>query len=123
MKKDWQIFQGQNSKGLASGPKQKKNDTFGQESKIGLYRKARHAGNIDPFYPPHWTFFCNCDEICKQMLLKTKANDKTSRMTDKRLALCFTKHELVGEESLSISIGNSSGTTHLWIAQREYGRK
>ena len=70
----------------------KKTDSFGQESKVGLYRKARYGRVVDPLYPPHWTFFVNCDEICKQMLLKTFANDIDSRMTEKRLQLTFTKH-------------------------------
>lgn len=68
----------------------KKDYSFGQESKIGLYRRARY-GVVDP-YIPHWSHLVNCDEICKQMLLKTKINDNTERMTEKRLQLVLTYH-------------------------------
>ena len=71
----------------------KKDDSFGQESKIGLYRKARHESSLDdPNYLPHWTCLVNCDEICKVMLSKTKIDDIASRMTEKRLALTLTFH-------------------------------
>ncbi len=68
----------------------KKDYSFGQESKIGLYRRARY-GVVDP-YIPHWSHLVNCDEICKQMLLKTKINNITERMTEKRLQLVLTYH-------------------------------
>lgn len=68
----------------------KKDYSFGQESKIGLYRRARY-GIVDP-YIPHWSHLVNCDEICKQMLLKTKINDITERMAEKRLQLVLTYH-------------------------------
>lgn len=37
----------------------KKDDSFGQKSKVGLYRKARYGGVVDPSYPPHWICICN----------------------------------------------------------------
>ena len=69
----------------------KKDQTFGQESKVGLYRRARY-GHTAAQCLPHWTFLVNCDEICKQMLLKTLADDDSQRMTEKRLHLALTKH-------------------------------
>ncbi len=70
----------------------KKDHNFGQESKVGLYRRARYGASETSLYPPHWTFLVNCDEICKQMLLKTFADDDDHRMTEKRLHLVLTKH-------------------------------
>jgi hypothetical protein len=95
----------------------KKDDSFGQESKVGLYRKARYGGVVDPSYPPHWIFICNCDEICKQMLLKTKAkaNDLSSRMMEKRLSLSFTKHA-VGR--VMENQGTWIGATGLWVEMK-----
>ncbi len=69
-----------------------KDHNFGQESKVGLYRRARYRLSESSPYPPHWTFLVNCDEICKQMLRKTLANDDENRMTEKRLHLVLTKH-------------------------------
>ena len=47
-----------------------KSDTFGVESKIGLYRVARYGP--DATGTPHWTFLINCDSICKNMMNETK---------------------------------------------------
>ena len=43
----------------------RKSDTFGVESKIGLYRVAWYGP--DATGTPHWTFLINCDSICKRM--------------------------------------------------------
>ena len=40
---------------------QGKDDSFGQETKIGLYRTARHGKSQ---FTPHWTTRMNCEEIC-----------------------------------------------------------
>ena len=70
-----------------------KSDTFGVESKVGLYRVARYgpdgAGGV-----PHWTFLINCDIICKNMMNKTKTDDVYNCLTAKRLALVMNKHSV-----------------------------
>lgn len=68
----------------------KKSDTFGVESKIGLYRVARHGR--DASGTPHWSCLINCDEICKNMMYATKTDDTYNDLTSKRLALLFNKH-------------------------------
>ena len=62
-----------------------KDHNFEQESKVVLYRRARYGASESFPFPPHWTFPVNLDEICKQMLLKTFADDEDKRMTEKRL--------------------------------------
>ena len=52
-----------------------KSDTFGVESKVGLYRVARHGK--DTKGTPHWTCLINCDEICKNLMDRTKTDDTT----------------------------------------------
>jgi hypothetical protein len=48
----------------------RKSDTFGVESKIGLYRIARYGPDV--MGTPHWTFIINCDSICKIMMNETE---------------------------------------------------
>jgi hypothetical protein len=67
-----------------------KSDTFGVESKVGLYRVARHGK--DTKGTPHWTCLINCDEICKNMMDRTKTDDTYNDLTAKRLALVMNKH-------------------------------
>jgi hypothetical protein len=68
----------------------RKSDTFGVESKIGLYRVARYGP--DATGTPHWTFLINCDTICKNMMNETKIDDTYNNLTGKRLALVLNKH-------------------------------
>lgn len=68
----------------------RKSDTFGVESKIGLYRVARYGP--DATGTPHWTFLINCDSICKNMMNETKNDDTYNNLTGKRLALVLNKH-------------------------------
>jgi hypothetical protein len=58
-----------------------KSDVFGVESKVGLYRVARHP--TIPGYAPHWTSFVNCETICKNMMYKTKNDDVYNDLTGK----------------------------------------
>jgi hypothetical protein len=59
----------------------RKSDTFGVESKIGLYRVARYGP--DATGTPHWTFLINCDSICKNMMNETKNDDAYNNLTGK----------------------------------------
>jgi hypothetical protein len=59
----------------------RKSDTFGVESKIGLYRVARYGP--DAMGTPHWTFLINCDSICKNMMNETKNDDAYNNLTGK----------------------------------------
>jgi hypothetical protein len=73
-----------------------KSDTFGVESKIGLYRIARYGP--DAMGTPHWTFLINYDSICKIMMNETENDDTYNNLTGKRLALVLNKH-VVGRGS------------------------
>ena len=67
-----------------------KDDHFGQESKIGLYRVAS-KGRISISGASRWVNLNNCDEICKNMIKKMRLNDanhlaltvKTGSIADK----------------------------------------
>ena len=67
-----------------------KSDVFGVESKVGLYRVARHP--TIPGYAPHWTALVNCDTICKNMMYRTKNDDVYNDLMGKRAALVINKH-------------------------------
>lgn len=83
---------------------QGKDDSFGQETKIGLYRTARHGKSQ---FTPHWTTRTNCEEICKNMIRATKCNDIYNRLTEKRLVLLITKHAVGrGGEAKYLNIKN-----------------
>ena len=69
---------------------QQKDDSFGHESKIGLYRVARHGSRGG--FAPHWTSLVNVEEICTNMLRQTKRGDTINKLTDKRLAVNTTQH-------------------------------
>ena len=69
---------------------QEKDDSFGHESKIGLYRVARH-GSRGRFTAPHWTSLVNVENICSNMLSKTLRGDTINKLTDKRLAIVTTQ--------------------------------
>lgn len=91
---------------------QQKDDTFGHESKIGLYREARHGSKIG--FAPHWTALTNCDEICKNMMMHTKGGDTYNNLTAKRAALVITKHAVGrGGESKHLNITNFQYNPHL----------
>ena len=51
-----------------------KDDNFGQESKIGLYRVASQ-GRTSVSGAPHWVNLIHCDEICKNMIMKMRLNN------------------------------------------------
>ena len=90
----------------------KKSDRFGQESKIGLYMQARQMGPTT--FAPHWTFFINCEDICKEMLRATKNGDTYAALTDKRLALTTTKHAVGrGGEAGYLTIPNFRYDPHI----------
>jgi hypothetical protein len=83
---------------------QKKDNSFGQETKIGLYRTARHGHSQ---FTPHWIFSMNCEEICKKMINDTKCDDVYNRLTEKRLVLLLTKHAVGrGGEAKYLNIKN-----------------
>ena len=67
------LISGESFKKRCMRSQMKKSDTFGVESKIGLYRVARHGR--DASGTPHWSCLINCDEICKNMMYATKIDD------------------------------------------------
>ena len=86
-----------------------KSDTFGVESKVGLYREARHGG-ADKSRTPHWTCLVNCDVICRNMMNKTKTDDTYNDLTAKRAALVLNKH----------AVGRGGEFKHLNVKQFTY---
>jgi len=68
---------------------QEKEDSFGHESKIGLYRVARHGSRGR--FVPHWTSLVNVEDICSNMVSKTMRGDTINKLTDKRLAIVTTQ--------------------------------
>ena len=78
---------------------QMKDDHFGQESKIGLYRVAS-KGRISISGASRWVNLINCDEICKNIIKQMRLNDD-NHLALKRLALLqTTKIQLGGAANL-----------------------
>ena len=70
---------------------QGKDNIFGQETKIVLYRTARR-GNSN--FNPHWNNLMNREEICKMTMKATLDDDVYNRITEKRLLMLLTKHSV-----------------------------
>ena len=90
-----------------------KQDTFGEESKIGLYFKSRNTMGPTP-YAPHWTFLISTEGICKSMLGTTKHHDTFGAWTEKRCVLVFQKHAVGrGSEAGNINIPTMFYDAHI----------
>ena len=85
-------FSGASFKKACQRSQQQKSDTFGQEPKLALYRKARHGDGETTTAPPHWMNLLNVEDIGKNMLRGTKIGDVATGLAAKRLALVLTKH-------------------------------
>ena len=77
-----------------------KDDHFGQESKIGLYRVAS-KGRISISGASRWVNLINCDEICKNMIKKMRLDDVNHlAITVKDWLYCRQNMQLGGAANL-----------------------
>ena len=70
---------------------QGKDNSFDQETNIGIYLTARH-GNLN--FTPRWNNLMNYEEICKMMMKANLDGDVYNMLTKIRLLMLLTRHSV-----------------------------